>query len=155
MPLTSKKLLTGKKPPAREVTEVRLLSLAIVFVLLLTTAASQAQKVEPGPAPTANDEPSVTAPKPKAYFVSPENMLMRCKVPAFLQCMKWQESECVAVIDKAVTEGNTEVEGKAASKSEAETSSDFFKGYALGVVIGKIHAASKGRLLGCMSAGQT
>jgi hypothetical protein len=136
-----------------EVTKVRLLSLAIVFALLLTTAASQAQKVEPGPAPTANDEPSATAQKP--YFVSPENMLMRCKVAAFLQCMKWQESECIAVIDKAVTDGNTEVEGKAASKSEAETSSDFFKGYAMGVVIGKIHAASKGRLLGCIGAGKT
>ena len=126
-----------------------------LFAVLLMATASRAQEAAPSPQPTVKDESSATATKQKPYFVSPENMLMRCKVPAFLQCMKLQESECVAVIDKAVAEGNAEVEAKAISKPEAETTSEFFKGYAIGIVIGKIHSASKGRLLGCISAGKT
>ena len=94
----------------------------------------------------------ISAPTQKPYFVPTENMLMRCKVPAFLKCMKWQESECVEAIEKAAADGNAQIEAEAASKTEAETTSDYFKGYAMGVVLGKVHAASKGRLLGCLNA---
>jgi hypothetical protein len=112
---------------------------------------SLAQELTTKSAPTNSDNPSAVQ-NHKPYWVSPDNMLMRCKVPTFLKCMKWSESECVAVINKAVAEGNQKVEAEAASKSQAETSDAMFISYATGVVVGTIHAASKGKLLGCLKA---
>jgi hypothetical protein len=124
---------------------------AFLLAVLLLSNASLAQEASVTPKQTDTGEPSAATPLQKPYFVSPENMLTRCKVPEFLKCMKLTESQCVAVINSGTAEGNAKVEAEAALKSEAQTSSDYFKGYAMGVVIGKIHTASKGKLLGCLN----
>ena len=121
-----------------------------IFSVALFVGASVAQETPPASQVVEGNNAS-TVQNTKPYWVSPDNMLLRCKVPAFLKCVKWSESECVAAINKAVMEGNAKVEEEAASKTDAERNSDFFKGYATGVVIGKIHAMSKGKLLGCLN----
>ena len=123
------------------------------FRVLLTTAlmiAGVAAAQEPV-APSTPSDPAAAS-KQKPYFVSPDTMLLRCSSPEFLKCMKWGASECMSIITNAVAAGNAKVEAEAASKSEVETSGDFFKGYAAGVVVGKIHAASKGKLLTCVNS---
>lgn len=130
---------------------MRFLLHALVVAVPLVVGAAHAQESARMPPRSDGDTSPLSVPIPKPYFVSPENMLMRCKLPEFLKCMKWTESECVTVINSSVVEGNAKVEAEAAAKTEAQTSSDFFKGYATGVVIGRIQEASKGKLLGCLS----
>jgi len=127
------------------------LSVLFVIAFLCSSGVSLAQDIANTGQPANAVEPSTAEPKQKPFYVSPENMLTRCKVPEFLKCMKLTEPQCVAVINSGTAEGNAQVEAEAASKSEAQTNSDFFKGYAAGVVIGKIHSASKGKLLGCLN----
>jgi hypothetical protein len=123
---------------------------SILIALLLVAGASPAQESKTAPPPSDSTGATETAQKQKPYFVSPDNMLLRCKAAEFLECMELEESQCVSFITKGFAEGNAMVEADAASRSEKETSSDVFRTRAISIVAEHLHRASKGKSTSCV-----
>lgn len=126
------------------------LFLSSLFATLLMVGASPAQELKTGPSASASAGMAETTQKQKPYYVSPDNMLSRCKSVEFLECMELNESQCVSFITKGFAEGNARVETDAVSKPENETSSDFFRTRAIGIIAEHLHRASKGKFTTCI-----
>jgi hypothetical protein len=116
----------------------------------LLVGVSPAQEPSTTRSPSSRAEALETTSKQKPYYVSPDNMLLRCKSQEFLECMEMKESQCISFITKGFAEGNALVEADAASKPSKDTSSDTFRTSAIAAIAEHLHRVSKGKSTACI-----
>jgi hypothetical protein len=96
----------------------------------------------------AQDSQPAAAEKP--YLLPKENALMRCEVPAFLDCIQLDRPACEAAISKAVDEANVEIEAEVQKIGLEQTRTAFFQGKTYGILIRHMQRETNGKFLGCL-----